>query len=160
MLMQTIPLKCRIYVCYTRWFGTDFSTGPKYTRGACLVKFTCPSIVEAAGALRTRTTCWMGPSRHFCHPALYSHRPGNILIPRQNGGHFADDIFTYIFVFLYKNVVFWLKCHWHLFPRIDTLTIFQHCFRPWLAAEPATNHFSVVPVHRMIHVWEILFRFE
>ena len=53
----------------------------------------------------------------------------NTLRPRQNGRHFADDIFKRIF--LKENVKmseFRLKFHWSLFIRVQ-LTIFQHCFR-------------------------------
>ena len=50
----------------------------------------------------------------------------NTLRPRQNGCHFADDIFKCIF--MNKMFEFWLKCHWSLFLRVQ-LTIFHHWFR-------------------------------
>ena len=50
----------------------------------------------------------------------------NTLRPRQNGRHFADDIFKCIF--LYEMYEFRLKFHWSLFLRVQ-LTIFQHWFR-------------------------------
>ena len=43
----------------------------------------------------------------------------------QNGRHFADDIFRCIF--LYVNFIFWLKCHWSLFLKVQ-LTIIRHWF--------------------------------
>ena len=39
-----------------------------------------------------------------------------------------------------KTVVFWLKFHWNLFPRVQ-LTINRHCFRYWLGAGQATSHY-------------------
>ena len=47
----------------------------------------------------------------------------NTLRPRQNGRHFADDIFKWM-----KMFEFQLKFHWSLFLRVR-LTIFQHWFR-------------------------------
>ena len=44
----------------------------------------------------------------------------------QNGHHFADDIFRYIFV--NESFVFWSRFHWTLFLRVQ-LTITQHWFR-------------------------------
>ena len=38
----------------------------------------------------------------------------NTLRPRQNGRHFPDDILKRIF--LNKNIVFWWKFHWNMFP--------------------------------------------
>ena len=48
------------------------------------------------------------------------------LRPRQNGRHFADDTFKWIFFM--KMYGFRLKFHWNLFLRIR-LTIFQHWSR-------------------------------
>ena len=48
------------------------------------------------------------------------------LRPRQNGRHFPDDIFKYIF--LNENVWIWLRSHWSFFLRLQ-LTIHQHWFR-------------------------------
>ena len=45
--------------------------------------------------------------------------------PRQNGCHFADDIFK--LTYWMKNFDFWPKCHWSLFLRVQ-LTITQHWF--------------------------------
>ena len=50
----------------------------------------------------------------------------NTLKPRQNGRHFPDDIFQCIF--FNENVLFRLRFHWSLFPRVK-LTIFQHWLR-------------------------------
>ena len=54
------------------------------------------------------------------------HNTFNTLRPRQNGRHFADDIFKCIF--LTKMFEFQLKFHSSLFLRVQ-LTIFQHWFR-------------------------------
>ena len=62
----------------------------------------------------------------------------NTLRPRQNGRHFADDIFKCIF--LNENVWIPIKIHWRLFVRVQ-LTIFQHWFRWWLGAVQATSHY-------------------
>ena len=51
----------------------------------------------------------------------------NTLRPRQNGSHFADDIFSNAFSWI-KMLQLGLKFHWSLFPRVQ-LTIFQHWFR-------------------------------
>ena len=58
----------------------------------------------------------------------FSHRwvQINTLRPRQNGRHFADDIFKCIF--LMKMFEFRLKFQWSLFLRVQ-LTVFQHWFR-------------------------------
>ena len=47
----------------------------------------------------------------------------NTLRPRQNGRHFADDIFACIF--FSEN---WLNFHWNMFARVQ-LTIIQHWVR-------------------------------
>ena len=52
----------------------------------------------------------------------------NTLRPRQNGRHFADDIFICIFVD--ENVWILVKISLNLFPRVQ-LTIFQPWFRLW-----------------------------
>ena len=63
----------------------------------------------------------------------------NTLRPRQNGRHFADDMFKSIS--LNENVCeFRLKFLWSLFLRVQ-LTIIQHCFRSWLGAVQATSHY-------------------
>ena len=49
----------------------------------------------------------------------------NTLGPRQNGRHFSDDTFKWIF--LNENVGFRLIFHWHMFLGIQ-LIIFQHWF--------------------------------
>ena len=61
----------------------------------------------------------------FIYIYIYIY-PYNILRPRPNGRHFADDIFKYIFL----NENFWIpvKFHWNLFLRVQ-LTSFQHWFR-------------------------------
>ena len=48
------------------------------------------------------------------------------LRPEQNGRHFADSNFKYIF--LMKTIAVWLKLHWRLF-LVVRLTISQHWFR-------------------------------
>ena len=60
----------------------------------------------------------------------------NILRPRQNGRHFADDIFKCIFV--NENARVSIKISKLLFLMIQ-LTIFQHRFR-WLGAGQASSH--------------------
>ena len=50
----------------------------------------------------------------------------NTLRPRQNGHHFPDDIFKWIF--FNCNVWTVLRFHWNLFLRFE-LTIFQHWLR-------------------------------
>ena len=50
----------------------------------------------------------------------------NTLRPRQDGRHFADDIFTCISSMIIA--VFWLNFHWNIFARVR-LTIFEHWFR-------------------------------
>ena len=55
----------------------------------------------------------------------------NTLRPRQNGCHFAEDIF---------KCIFQLKFHRSLFLRVQ-LTIFQHWFRKWLGAVQAASHY-------------------
>ena len=62
----------------------------------------------------------------------------NTLRPRQNGRHFADDIFKCIF--LNENVWIGLIFNWSLFLWFE-LTIFQHWYRWWLGAEQATTHY-------------------
>ena len=44
----------------------------------------------------------------------------------QNGRHFTDDIFK--FIFLNENLEFWFNFHWNLFLKAQ-LTINQHWFR-------------------------------
>ena len=61
----------------------------------------------------------------------------NTLRPRQNGHHFAEDIFN-AFSWM-KMFQLRLKFHRSLFPRVQ-LTIFQHWFRLWLVAWPAPSH--------------------
>ena len=39
-----------------------------------------------------------------------------------------------------KIVLFWIKCHWSLFPRVQ-LIIFQHSFRWWLGTNQLTSHY-------------------
>ena len=63
----------------------------------------------------------------------------NTLRPRQNGLHFADDIFKRIFMHQ-KMYEFRLRIHWNLFLRFQ-LTIFQYWFRNWLGADQATSHY-------------------
>ena len=50
----------------------------------------------------------------------------NTLRPRQNGRHFPDGIFKWIF--LNKNISISNRFHWILFPMLQ-LTIFKHWFR-------------------------------
>ena len=59
----------------------------------------------------------------------------NTLRPRQNGRHFADDIFKCIF--LNENVSIVVK----ISLKFVQLTIFQHWFRWWLGAVQATSHY-------------------
>ena len=61
---------------------------------------------------------------------IYSYSSGllNILRPRQNGCHFADNIFKCIF--LNENVWISLEISLKFIHRIQ-LTIFQHWFRCW-----------------------------
>ena len=58
--------------------------------------------------------------------------------PKQQGRHFADDIFKRIF--LNKKIEFWLKFQWSLFLGVQ-LTITAHWFKYWLGAEWATSHY-------------------
>ena len=53
-------------------------------------------------------------------------RTFNTMRPRQNGCHFPDDSFKWIFS--YKKNDLRYNFYWSLFPRIQ-LTIFHHCFR-------------------------------
>ena len=62
----------------------------------------------------------------------------NTLRPRENGRHFADDIFKCIFT--NENLWISIKFHWSLFPRVQ-LTIFQHRFKKWLGDDQATSHY-------------------
>ena len=62
----------------------------------------------------------------------------NTLRPRQNGRHFPDDIFKWIFV--NENAWISINIHWSLFLGVQ-LTIFQHWFRWWLGAGQATRHY-------------------
>ena len=62
----------------------------------------------------------------------------NALRPRQNGRHFPDDIYKYIF--LNENIWILIKISLISFPRVE-LTIFQHWFRYWLGADQATSHY-------------------
>ena len=48
----------------------------------------------------------------------------NTLKPKQNGRHFADDIFTYVFSWI-KMYGFQLRFHWSFFLWVQ-LTIFKH----------------------------------
>ena len=68
------------------------------------------------------------------------HGLANIITlrPRQNGRHFADDVFKCIF--LNENV--WIfKIPLTFVPKVPILTIFQHWFRYWLGAVQATSHY-------------------
>ena len=60
--------------------------------------------------------------------------------------HWGQDKMAAIFQTMFSNafswmriLVFWLKFHWSLFPRVQ-LTIFQHWFRKWLGVGQATSH--------------------
>ena len=70
-------------------------------------------------------------STSTCSMCEYEYESDYLIIitlrPRQNGRHFADDIFKRIFLNkkLYKLR---LRFHWNLFLRVQ-LTIFQHWFR-------------------------------
>ena len=70
----------------------------------------------------------------------------NTLRPRQNGRHFADDIFKCIF--LNENVWIPIKISLSLFLRVQ-LTISQHWFRLWLGADqPLSGPMMVrLPTH-------------
>ena len=59
---------------------------------------------------------------------IYVTRPQwvNALRPRENGRHFAEDIFKCIF--LCAGCVFWSKFHWNLFSRVP-LIVSQHWLR-------------------------------
>ena len=63
----------------------------------------------------------------------------NTLRPRQNGRHFPDDIFKWIF--LNQNVWISINILLKFLPRGLQLTIFQHWFRKWLGADQATSHY-------------------
>ena len=70
--------------------------------------------------------------------------------PRQNGRHFGDDIF--IFIFIVWNV-FWFKFHWNLLPRV-ILKLSQYEFRWWLGAEQAIRHYLIqLWPNLTTHVW-------
>ena len=62
----------------------------------------------------------------------------NILRPKQDGRHFADNI-SNAFSSM-KIAAFWFKFHWNMLARAQ-LTIIQHCFRQWLGTEHATSHY-------------------
>ena len=65
----------------------------------------------------------------------------NTLRPRQNCGHFIDNIFKCIFL----NDTFWiLNQNWNMFLMV-WLTIGQHWFRLWLGAE-----------HVLWHSWRLI----
>ena len=70
------------------------------------------------------------------------------LRPRQNGRHFANNIFKCNF--LMKMFEFQLRFQWSLFPRVK-LTIFHHWFRWWLGADQATSHY-------LNQGWEVYWR--
>ena len=65
---------------------------------------------------------------------LWSNYYINTLRPEQNGCHFADDIFKYIFWYDFL-IKFWnfITLEVHVFLK-DPLTISQHWFRQWLGA--------------------------
>ena len=67
---------------------------------------------------------------------LIQHIEG--LRPRQNGRHFPDDIFKYIF--LSENVWIFVKMSLKFVPQ-GQLTIFKHWFRWSLDADQATSHY-------------------
>ena len=62
------------------------------------------------------------------------HGLTNTLRLRQNGPHFADNIFN---AFSFE---LWIKFHWNLFLWVQ-LTIIKHCFRWWLGTEQAASHY-------------------
>ena len=63
----------------------------------------------------------------------------NTLRPRQNGHHFAYDIFKRIF--LNENyLIFLFEFYLNIFPGAQ-LSICHHWFRWWLGADQATNHY-------------------
>ena len=64
----------------------------------------------------------------------------NTLRTRQNGCHFQDGIFKWIFLNENVWIEFWLKFRWSLFLGV-WLTLFQHWFRQWLGANQATSHY-------------------
>ena len=61
-------------------------------------------------------------------------------IIKQNGRHFAVDIFTMHFLEWMKKIIFWFKFHWKFF-RYMQLSIIQHWFRKWLDAKQATSQY-------------------
>ena len=62
----------------------------------------------------------------------------NTLSPRQNGRHFADDIFKWMF--LNENVWISIKSSLKFVPK-GPINKIQHWFRWWLGAVQATNHY-------------------
>ena len=69
---------------------------------------------------------------------MFQNAAFNILRPRQDGQHLADDIFKFMFV--NGEVAVTIKCIEFLFLMVH-LTVIQQWFRWWLAAEQATNHY-------------------
>ena len=63
---------------------------------------------------------------------MFQNAAFNILKPRQDGQHLADDIFKFMFVNGEVAVTMFLMVH---------LTVIQQWFGWWLAAEQATNHY-------------------
>ena len=74
----------------------------------------------------------------------------NRLKPRQNGCHFADDIFK--FIFLNGNVLILLQIDWSLLLGVQ-LTLFKHWFRWWLGAVQTASHC----LNQWWLVWRCLF---
>ena len=62
----------------------------------------------------------------------------NTLWPEQNGCHFADDIFK--FIFLHENCCILFRFHWFFSPRVQT-KISQHWIGVWLGTKQATSHY-------------------
>ena len=82
----------------------------------------------------------------------------NILRPRKNGRHFADDVFKCIFRM--KMLEFRWKFNWSLFPIVQsTITQAQQWFRSWLGLSDLTldiMHGNITG-HRIQHTWKIKF---
>ena len=79
-----------------------------------------------------------------CHQILWSFETRRLYINtlrprlRQNGHHFADNIFKCIL--FNGNALTLTEFHWGLFLRTQS-TINQHWFRQWLGAKLAKSHY-------------------
>ena len=108
----------------------------------------CSSGYFSAGEPGPLPSCLNNPSLGF--PTWRFTLDLSTLRSRQNGRHLADDILKWM-----KIIVYWFKCHWSLFLRIQ-LIITQHWLTKRRGNEQAISYYlNQLCSSLMSHIFEL-----